>query len=263
ASDWGVGCAGADDAVVHAGEARPEARRGITVLGRRQRGGDGGGAPVMGAPEYVGSIQPARPLMTEQTPSPGPTPPPKRSSRWAKWLLGCLGVCVLLCCGVMSLVGYGLYAGVGWVRDEVERDLEQRTAADVDRLFSEALADGDAGAIYDWADPRLRERYGREEFAEFVTKNPTLFRRDGLAGRFVKDRSHDNAVYRMVRVVLRETGKTVEFICRVTPGGRLVLVGVVPLLDRAVPDELKKAFAGDAPEGGHRHHHRHHWFHHH
>jgi len=69
-------------------------------------------------------------------------------------------------------------------------------------------------------------------------------------------------VYRMVRVVLRETGKTVEFICRVTPGGRLLLLGVVPHLDRAVPDELKKAFSGDVPSGGHRHHH-HHWFHHH
>jgi len=202
--------------------------------------------------------------MTEPTlrPEPNPPPPPKRLSRWGRWLLGCLGVCVLLCCGVVSLVGYGFYAGLGWVRDEVERDLEQRTAAHVDQLFREALADGDAGAIYDRSDPRLRERYGREEFAEFVAKNPSLFRRDGLAGRFVKDRSHDDAVYRMVRVVLRETGKTVEFICRVTPGGRLLLLGVVPHLDRAVPDELKKAFSGDVPSGGHRHHH-HHWFHHH
>jgi hypothetical protein len=196
------------------------------------------------------------------TPEPNPPPPPKRSSRWGRWLLGCLGVCVLLCCGIVSLVGYGLYAGLGWVRDEVERDLEQRTAAHVDQLFREALADGDAGATYDRSDPRLREQYGRDEFVELAAKNLSLFRRDGLAGRFVKDRSHDDAVYRMVRVVLRETGKAVEFICRVTPGGRLVLLGVVPHLDRAVPNELKKAFSADVPSGGGHRHHHHHWFRH-
>src|SRR5262249_24934400 len=110
--------------------------------------------------------------MTDPTPTPAPDPPPPKRRRWGRWLLGCFGVCVLLCCGVVSLVGYGLYAGVGWVRDEVERDLEQRTAADVDRLFRETLADGDAAAIYDRSDPRLREQYGRDEFAEFAAKNP-------------------------------------------------------------------------------------------
>ena len=46
-SDRGVGGAGAGDAAVRPGAARPAARPGVAVPGRRQRGGDGGGAGVM------------------------------------------------------------------------------------------------------------------------------------------------------------------------------------------------------------------------
>src|SRR5689334_11308726 len=107
--------------------------------------------------------------MTDPTAAPTRNSPlPKRSSRWAKRLLGCLGVCVLLCCGVVSLVGYGLHEGFGFVRDKVERDLEQQTRADLDRLFEEVLTDGDAEKMYDAAHPRVRDSYGRDEFVRFV-----------------------------------------------------------------------------------------------
>src|SRR5262245_3799015 len=184
--------------------------------------------------------------------------PPKRSRlpRWAKWLLGCLSVVLLLSCAGVLCTGAGLW----WLSQKAEELLARD---DVDRVYREALAGGDVESVYVQADPRFQKRYSLDDLRRFAEEHPGVFHRDKASGRLAVSANHDNGTYRMVRVSVKGEPGAVEIVCRLLDGV-LVLVGISPGLDGAIPsgvsEALTRAEKSGGSHGGRRHRRHHHLF---
>jgi hypothetical protein len=109
--------------------------------------------------------------------------------------------------------------------------------AERDRLFAEALANGDARTAYERADERFRRAYTAEQLAAYFRDQPELFDppRDSV--------SFGTATINGKTIVSTtfETRQRKYTIYAVKDGDRLHLLGISPALDRAVPPENRQS----------------------
>jgi len=114
---------------------------------------------------------------------------------------------------------------------------------DVDRLFEDVLASGDANEAYRRADPALQRAYSPKEFLEVATAQPGLFKRDSLSGVEVRWLKDTRDLYAMIRARVVDVGE-VDFYCRNVGGEQWRLVGIAPVLPAAIPGDLNEVNTG-------------------
>jgi hypothetical protein len=114
---------------------------------------------------------------------------------------------------------------------------------DIDRLFEEILANGDAAEAYRRADAALQRVYSPKEFVDVAAAQPGLFRRDSLSGVEVRWLKDTRDLYAMVRTRIVDIGE-VDFYCRNVGGEQWRLVGIAPVLPAAIPGDLNEVNTG-------------------
>jgi hypothetical protein len=100
-----------------------------------------------------------------------------------------------------------------------------------DRLFAEALADGDAGAAYERADERFRQAYTAEQLAAYFRDQPALF--DPPPASVSLNIGTTNG--RTIVSTTFEAGQRTYTVYAAKDGDRLHRLGISPALDREVP----------------------------
>lgn len=179
--------------------------------------------------------------MSEAKPSPAEPKPPSNARKWVKRVVvGLLAVLFLSCAGVVCACG-----GVFWYVWNAEKT-KRETA---DRLFHEALADGDMGQAYDKADPSMQKLYPREMLASLT------FERGRLKVVHTTRTTHNGVEYVVVEVEVGNQYSTDIFYCTVGADGQWRLVGIASRewgldLERAVPGEVKSLHSKTKPRGG-------------
>jgi hypothetical protein len=116
-------------------------------------------------------------------------------------------------------------------------------ARDVDRLFEDILASGDATEAYRRADAALQRAYSPKEFLAVAAAQPSLFRRDALSGVEVRWLKDTRDLYAMIRTRVLDVGD-VDFYCRNVGGEQWRLVGIAPVLPMAIPGDLNDVHTG-------------------
>jgi hypothetical protein len=138
---------------------------------------------------------------------------------------GCLAALVLIAGAGLLLVPRGVWdlAGIGkaLIAAHAERD----------RLFAEALANGDAAAAYERADERFRKAYTADQLAAYFRDQPALF--DPLPGSASLSSGTTNG--RTVVSTTFEAGQRKYSIYAAKDGEGMHLLGISPALDRAAP----------------------------
>jgi hypothetical protein len=122
-----------------------------------------------------------------------------------------------------------------------------------DRLFTEALANGDARTAYERADERFRRAYTAEQLAAYFRDQPALF-----------DPPRDSVSFSTATIdgktsvsTTFETRQRKYTIYAARDGGGLHLLDISPALDRAVPAQnresegasTKRSTNGSSPKG--------------
>jgi hypothetical protein len=105
-----------------------------------------------------------------------------------------------------------------------------------DRIYFEALSDGDANAAYGRADERFRQAYTAEQLAEYFAGQPSLF--DPPRSSVSLNTQTVNG--KTVMSTTFAAGQDRYTIYVVKDEGGLRLLGVTPELDQAVPSDFKR-----------------------
>jgi hypothetical protein len=168
-------------------------------------------------------------------PQPPVVPPkPRKPFPFRKLIaLGMLGAMLLSCAGMcIACSGLTWYLGSGVGRG-------------ADRVFHEALADGDRDEIYRRADADFRAAYSEAELRGFAKAQPNLFDRAKLDGLEWRRTTLDDKKYYVLIARVADEG-IVAFYCKLGDSGKLVLVGISPAtssgegLDKAVPPDVRR-----------------------
>ena len=114
---------------------------------------------------------------------------------------------------------------------------------DVDRLFADILANGDADEAYRRADPVFQRSYPHKEFVDFAAAHAEVFRRDALVGVEVRWLKDARDLYALVRVGTTGSGQ-VDFYCRNVGNERWRLIGIAPFLPAAIPTDVHEVSTG-------------------
>ncbi len=166
---------------------------------------------------------------------PQPTGPTRPKQKWpflkiltagalAALLLSCAGMCIA-CSGLTFFVNH-------------------RVSSSTDRVFHEALADGDRQEIYLHADPDFREAYRDADLNKFAKDMPNVFDRAKLDGIELRRKTVDDKKYLVLIARVDDEGM-IAFYCSVADSGKLALLGIAPVsrvgerLDKAVPDSIR------------------------
>jgi hypothetical protein len=141
---------------------------------------------------------------------------------------GCLVVLVALVGVGLLLVPKGVWNMVGDLQKAIAEARAER-----DRLFAEALADGDAAAAHGRADEWFRREYTAEQLAAYFRDQPALFdppkNSVGMSSGTINGRT-------VVSTTFETQGRRYAIYASKDDGG-LHLLGISPSLDRAVPAE--------------------------
>jgi hypothetical protein len=121
--------------------------------------------------------------------------------------------------------------------------------AERDRLFAEALANGDARAAYERADERFRQAYTAEQLAAYFRDQPALFNPPPAS----VNNSTGTTNGRTIFSTTFEAGQRKYTIYAAKDGDQFHLLGISPALDRALsPDKSESKEAspkGSSPKG--------------
>lgn len=142
-------------------------------------------------------------------------------------------------CGCLCVVVLVLGAGLLFVSRDVWDVMGAIAAAKTerDRLYAEALANGDAAAAYAQADERFRQAYTEEQLAAYFRDEPAVLNPPQSS---VTVNTQTNNGKTVVSTAF-EAGQRKYTIYAAKAGDRLHLLGIGPALDRAVPPEYRRA----------------------
>ena len=152
---------------------------------------------------------------------------------------GCLRPTLMVGCGCLCIVVLVAGAGLvlvprgGWdVMGAISAANNER-----DRLYAEALADGDAAAAYGRADERFRQAYTEEQLTAYFRDQPALFD-PPHSSVFVNTQTNNGKTVVSTAFEAQQRRYTI-YVAK--EGDRLRLLGISPALDRAVPPEYRRA----------------------
>jgi hypothetical protein len=166
-----------------------------------------------------------------------PPQPPGHTRPRQKWPLtkilaaGAFGTMLLSCSGLCIAC-----SGFTWF-------INHRVGSNTDRVFHEALADGDRQEIYLHADPDFREAYKDADLNKFAKDRPNVFDRAKIEGIKLRRKTVDDRKYLVLIARVDDEGM-MAFYCRVADSGKLALIGIAPVsnvgerLDKAVPEDI-------------------------
>jgi hypothetical protein len=141
-------------------------------------------------------------------------------------------------CGCLLVVVLVVGAGLLFV-PKLARDVVGAISAaksERDRLYAEALANGDAAIAYERADERFRQAYTEEQLAAYFKNQPALFDPPQSS---VSLRTQTTNGKTVVSTTF-EAGQR-KYAIYAAKRDRLRLLGISPALDQAVPPENRGA----------------------
>lgn len=189
----------------------------------------------------------APPALPPNPPSPGP---PRR--RWFGRVLGCLVLAILLLCCVPL-------GGLAWVVRNADQRSHREERETVDRLVRDLFANGDANLVFDRADERFRNAHARTELAEFFRNHPELVAADNLTlAPTLTSKVAGQDCYKVILTFAHSTQTLTVYYLLI--GAEMVLLGLEPGLDRAVPAEIKSLTAPPETRRTSRRHRWRRWF---
>ncbi|HEV3078686.1 MAG TPA: hypothetical protein VGY66_02865 [Gemmataceae bacterium] len=166
---------------------------------------------------------------------PQPPAPARAGNKWSlrKIITAAALAAMLLSCSGMCIV----CSGFTWF-------INHRVGTDTDRVFHEALADGDRAEIYLHADPDFRDAYRDADLNKFARDMPNVFDRARIEGIKLRRKSVEDRQYLVLIARVDDEGM-IAFYCRVADSGKLALLGIAPVahvgerLDKAVPEDIR------------------------
>jgi hypothetical protein len=117
----------------------------------------------------------------------------------------------------------------------------------LDRVYREALANGDADAAYDSADEAFRQKYGRDEFRAFLPACvPPVPWRKVTATEFIRTIHHDQE-YAVLEIEVTESDRTFVYgiYCKVAENEQLRLIGILPRMGAAIPSDVRHVLSDE------------------